>query len=44
MLPTPSFKILAAMKNDRASEALQEQKKLSEVIRVITHNGKCLRK
>jgi len=44
MLPSPSFKILTAMKNDRASEALQEQKRLSDVIRVITHNGKCHRK
>jgi len=44
MLPSPSFKMLAAMRNDHASEALQEQKKLSDVIRVITHNGKCLKK
>jgi Dihydrodipicolinate synthase/N-acetylneuraminate lyase len=44
MLPSPSFKILAAMRSNLPSEALQEQKKLSDVIRVITRNGKCLRK
>jgi len=44
MIPSPSLRMLAAMRNDRASEALQEQKKLSDVIRVITRNGKCLKK
>jgi dihydrodipicolinate synthase/N-acetylneuraminate lyase len=44
MIPSPSFKILAAMRNDRSSEAMHEQKKLSDIIRVITRNGKCLRK
>jgi dihydrodipicolinate synthase/N-acetylneuraminate lyase len=42
MFPSPSIKILAAMRNNLPTEALQEQRKLSDAIRVITHNGKCL--
>ncbi|GFG38025.1 hypothetical protein Cfor_02319 [Coptotermes formosanus] len=39
MFPSPSIKILAAMRNNLPTEALQEQRKLSDAIRVITHNG-----
>ncbi|KDR19640.1 N-acetylneuraminate lyase-like isoform X2 [Zootermopsis nevadensis] len=39
MLPSPSIKILAAVKNNHSSEALQEQRKLSKAINVITRNG-----
>jgi hypothetical protein len=31
------------MRNSRPTEALQEQRKLSQAINVITHNGMCLR-
>jgi dihydrodipicolinate synthase/N-acetylneuraminate lyase len=43
MLPRANIKILEAMRNSRPSEALQEQRKLSQAINVITRNGMCLR-
>jgi hypothetical protein len=43
MLPEAGIKILAAMRNNHPSEALQEQRKLSQAINVITRNGMCLR-
>jgi len=43
MLPSPSIKMLEAMRNNCPSEALLEQRKLSKVIHVITRNGKYLR-
>jgi dihydrodipicolinate synthase/N-acetylneuraminate lyase len=43
MLPGPSIKILAAIRNNDPSEALKEQKKLSKAINAITRNGKYLR-
>ncbi|XP_067002877.2 N-acetylneuraminate lyase [Anabrus simplex] len=39
MLPGPSQKILAAVKNNNNSEALQEQRKLTKAIDVMTRNG-----
>jgi hypothetical protein len=42
MFPSPSIKILAAVKNNHTSEALQQQRKLSKAINAITRNGKYL--
>ncbi|PNF30658.1 N-acetylneuraminate lyase [Cryptotermes secundus] len=39
MLPRANIKILEAMRNNHPSEALQEQRKLSQAINVITRNG-----
>lgn len=39
MLPRTNIKILEAMRNSHLSEALQEQRKLSQAINVITRNG-----
>lgn len=39
MLPSPSIKMLAAIKNNRSKEALEEQRKLSAAINVMTRNG-----